>query len=1329
MASLLGWLGKKTRATVAQLNPLDDGRTYSTVMNQGADYTPKAPSSVGQQLTHNGLTNVVGNVIKPVARFPINYANAAGNLGRQAAGARPITPQQQFSDPLTSSITRISGATGRNRELLGDAINIGVSAFAPGTSKFLEQGVARLAPQLPRVIPAAVGMAGAGIPTGAAAGVATTLAGNQSLNPQSIATGAAQGAAFGAVGGAALPLIGAGAKAAAPIIKQGAQKTTQAIQRADQKAFTPRVNLEEQRALQDMSDYLVGVNKGNGQELSQTISRAREAAQRQGVDITSGPRAQQLEAVNSVLDRVGQGNRAVAQGGYLRLPGNEEVNTPLYHGSNAEGIEAFDLSKASRLPGRNLLGKGVYATDSIQRAEKYGRNVYRVDVPTKAAIVDLEAKGQWADPERILGLQEELTKLGVPSRLDSDGTLNTQVGRIDGGNPDSIYRAIDNSRRFGVIGKLEQALDNIGINGLESGDARVLFNASSARPSSNRAVAQVGYIRPPLRSDAEENVFKQNPMVSGNQPKLVGKDAGVAQPDLPTLKTRREGNLSKAFRSTRSVIERQGESGKQLGGMLQQGRDTQELFLASIQKQLPTVRKLKGDKFENFVEATQGLTKPMNAKVAQAVQEWQAVHPSIRERAVNAGLDVGDLGQTYYPHFIDYDRVFKDRNTYNEAINHLVKTGQAPTQEEAIKLLGYARDVSRNRQFGNLEAARLVDLPFYDKTPNSLISYLSGSAKRIAQTETFGAKDEKALNLIKNIGLEGGDTEAAKNAYDVAVGAKQYNPTTSKISQNIRRYVTTTRLGLGALTNVSQNVNTGIVTGHMRTLASAFKQLSPKTRAFVGDTGVIADAVLNDIRTQSGYASFGQRAAGKVVDKITAPFFGTVEKLNRSISATAGRDYGLRLAQRGDQKTLRRLGVTGDIKDRTLTEAQQIQVARKVVEKTQFKVDPQDLPGWTDTPGGKLVAQFRTFSYNQGKFVSNEILKPAAKGNLMPLGRLLAALPLGYALYETKRVIAGRPEEENKNKVGLAAFQNVGGAGLAFDLYQSLNPLGSKYIPSDRRVSMAFGAAGGPAIGVAAQGSGAISEAIQRKNTPKDESRLAGKVVAAKNANDYTDLTPLARFGLQQVPIIGTPIKNRLLPFKKESNADAGKVAAFGDSQAKTDFKNSGESIRTDGDVVYRRSSNGVVRSVPKTKYDYDVAKATLTQQKKAGDISAWLDTANKQVGNISRQLKDPTIDQLDKLRLQNESVALQGSINKYKSYGGFTRPKSTKSKRVGSRKSASRRTRGALTTSFKTARTLRSPSLPRVSVRKPGSFKAPSVRKLSVSKIPTNLNKRKQTA
>lgn len=807
---------------------------------------------------------------------------------------------------------------------------------------------------------------------------------------------------------------------------------------------------------------------------------------------------------------------SISQGGFVRMPGANEGNA-------AKGKTTPNPSGSVRMPeptsSRQVSSSGNSVADLNKMVADADRKMQSAKTVRELQQAQMEADNLHRKIARAEGRTDKNGNL-------IDDTPATDVDAYFGRKPNSEFPAA------------VRLPDNI-IDPMQR-----VFDQNPMNPRMGRRVSAADQAGSP--TPLRQILAQQDPRTTT---KVVDPSVPSAN-SLPEYNTKNVSALDKAFRSTRSIIERQGEPGKKLASMLQAARDSQELYLGQLQKAMPTVTELarKGRNalvnkdFENFVDATQGLAAPKNAKIAQAVAEWQATHPSIRQRAVDAGLSVGDLGPNYYPHFIDYDAVFKDKNMYNAALNHLVESGQAPNVDEAIRLLNRARDVSRERSFGNLEASRLVDLPFYDKTPNSLISYLNGSAKRTIQTETFGKADEQALKLIAEAGQKGFDTEAMANAYNVAIGAKKYGETADKISSGIRKYITTTRLGLGALTNVSQNVNTGVVTGHFRTMGSMLKQLDPKTREFVGDTGVISDALLNDLRTQTGYSSFSSKVVGKAINKVTAPGFGMVEKFNRSVAATAGRDYALRLAQKGDEATLRKLGVTGAIKNKTLSEAQQVQAARKIVEKTQFKVDPQDLPGWTDSPGGKLVAQFRTFSYNQGKFVSNEILKPAAKGNLVPLARLMAALPVGYALYETKRTIAGRPEEENKVKVGVDTFSNIGGAGLAFDIYKSLNPLGSKYLPSDRRVTMAVGAFGGPAVGVATQGVGGISEAIQRKNTPTDESRLEGKVVAAKTEEDYTDLTPLSRFGLQQIPVVGTGTANRLLPYKKESQADAGKA-------------------------------------------------------------------------------------------------------------------------------------------------------------------------------------------
>ena len=47
--------------------------------------------------------------------------------------------------------------------------------------------------------------------------------------------------------------------------------------------------------------------------------------------------------------------------------------------------------------------------------------------------------------------------------------------------------------------------------------------------------------------------------------------------------------------------------------------------------------------------------------------------------------------------------------------------------------------------------------------------------------------------------------------------------------------------------------------------------------------------------------------------------------------------------------------------------------AQTFVERTQFLANPSDLPAFASSPGGKIFSQFRTFTYQQARFVTDEL--------------------------------------------------------------------------------------------------------------------------------------------------------------------------------------------------------------------------------------------------------------------------------------------------------------------------------------------------------------------
>lgn len=128
------------------------------------------------------------------------------------------------------------------------------------------------------------------------------------------------------------------------------------------------------------------------------------------------------------------------------------------------------------------------------------------------------------------------------------------------------------------------------------------------------------------------------------------------------------------------------------------------------------------------------------------------------------------------------------------------------------------------------------------------------------------------------------------------------------------------------------------------------------------------------------------------------------------------------------------------------------------------------------------------------------------------------------------------------------------------------------------------------------------------------------------------------------------------------TSINTGTVAAAAVQKAKVAadkaaFTTSGSNFQTIDGTVFSKDAAGNVTSTPATTYQYDLGTATLTQQKDAGDLSGWLNTAQNQLSLITKQLADPTINTnpLQVTKLQNDASTLQTDIAKYTTGGSFS--------------------------------------------------------------------------
>ena len=475
---------------------------------------------------------------------------------------------------------------------------------------------------------------------------------------------------------------------------------------------------------------------------------------------------------------------------------------------------------------------------------------------------------------------------------------------------------------------------------------------------------------------------------------------------------------------TRTWLEtRAGEAGTDLGWRLSNWRDTAEPMAGTWLDAMPTVKSLTN---RERLELRARLITPggpeASARVEQAASEWNAVA---------AGVDA--------------------------SAQHLGVTG--------------------------------IEMPGID-----LKQEVEKAANTLAKAQLFGPGGEIATTLINKIAADGHDARTARQLYDIAVGATTGGDTAlawSRAARNVNAFLS---LDLGFIGNLTQSVNTASVVGIMRTAKYFGKAMTAAGKAEATRMGVILDGAIASVREGQGIgAAEGMAGRGaRVLNAATAPLFGRVERFNRTLPVLAGIDYVEEMARHAASgtdpaavATLNRLGLSGETiaaRGGVLTAEERLLGARKVVEVTQYKVDAMDLPGWASSPGGKVVAQFRSFGFRQGSFILDQILAPALRSehrDVRPLARWVAlGLPVGAAANAVREWITGDDShaDESWAQTGLRAMQRVGGIGLAGDVLESASRLPDQRLGAQARTVASTVL--GPTAGRLVQGVNLVDEAV-----------------------------------------------------------------------------------------------------------------------------------------------------------------------------------------------------------------------------------------------------------
>lgn len=413
---------------------------------------------------------------------------------------------------------------------------------------------------------------------------------------------------------------------------------------------------------------------------------------------------------------------------------------------------------------------------------------------------------------------------------------------------------------------------------------------------------------------------------------------------------------------------------------------------------------------------------------------------------------------------------------------------------------------SRQQRYGNLERAREIDLPFYDPNPQRVLpKYVASTERRLADAEVLGPNLEKVDQLLGTVK----HPDVQKTLRQLVKVARRGNdigePNLAKVL-DATRGISTLRLSpLSGITNLGQSANSFMAADTKSFLKGATKAIFTKEgRRLPIESGNLAESVLRTIQQQAGGDS---RAVGAYLKVIG--FTGT-ERFNRRVASNVGAEYAKGLykqllknpANKIARQELQALELNADDLLKTGFNKDAVLRAAKVfTDKTQFRSREIDLPAMSSTTAlGKNMSQFKTFAFQQSRFVAKQTLdlfKTNPQRALRNIGILATVYPLtGEAIADLRAFIQGKKRETTGIQRYIENAAQVGAFGILYDAVKSTSFKGglAEFLA-------------GPTIGGAINNVENITQSVQ---------------------GGFSDAEK--RDFLRQVPGAGPVVANRLLP-------------------------------------------------------------------------------------------------------------------------------------------------------------------------------------------------------
>jgi hypothetical protein len=589
-----------------------------------------------------------------------------------------------------------------------------------------------------------------------------------------------------------------------------------------------------------------------------------------------------------------------------------------------------------------------------------------------------------------------------------------------------------------------------------------------------------------------------DPRMVDSTPLLTGSDqVPVLKPEIVAgSRSFVNGVWNRIGAASEAVVSRMGQAGKELAAGIRAVRDIPQVrygefsadFDQFFKKRVLAVFSKNMYSKAEFIKISEGLTEVLEGRTSSTklpdglVDFVRQKLRVIADEAIRLGMTItNSKGETvpfasrenFFPRVVRQEildgLISGDNKVMSQLAEAMVNNRQEANFPMAFERVKFLRNKIMLNKFGHLERAREFDLPpqFYDRNSLRVIpEYIKTALHRIEEVRQFGAQGEKALEILSRVRDEGHDADLARSIFERFTRIEPRDTIKLKGFQGLRN------LSAGMLIQAQSTIlQSGQVltvayeAGFVKAVKGFAKAWTALGEAEAKRAGQVYPTAAMDY-VKEGYGG-GYGFAGKFADKMLAiEGFTRMDHFFRKVSAVVGKDYigslVTKLLKNNSSKEalveLQHLGFDTDkiIRNKGISALEHNVGAKNFADNTQGAPDVTRLPYWWTSPEGKLLMQFKNFSYVIGKENASMIKRALQTGNITRLGEMAIGMPIaGYAIKSLRDAMAGESNSEVTGQEDVDALiqvlANATAFGPSIDLFllamQGPNKLQNFFLP------------------------------------------------------------------------------------------------------------------------------------------------------------------------------------------------------------------------------------------------------------------------------------------